>query len=404
MSKIYIVGAKRTPIGSFMGSLKDVSAVELGTTAIKAALQQGNVEPQQVDEVIMGNVLSAGLKQGPGRQALIHAGIPEEKVGYSINMLCGSGLKTVILGYQSIKAQMNDIVVSGGMESMSRAPYVVDSSIRTGVKMGNQSMFDTILSDGLMDAFNDNMHMGNTAENIATKHNITREQQDQFALDSQNKALKALSENAFDEEIAEVIIKGRKGDTVVNKDEYPRETSLDKLGNLRAAFQKEGSVTAGNASGINDGGSAVVLVSEEKLNELNLSPLVEIVGVGQGGVSPEVMGLGPVPAIEKALKHANLNLEDMDVIELNEAFAAQSLGVIRELSEAHHIDEETLLSKTNLRGGAIALGHPIGASGNRILVTLIYLMKQQNAKYGLASLCIGGGMGTAVILKNVEAQ
>lgn len=403
MSKVFIVGAKRTPIGSFMGALKDVSAPELGTTVIKGVLAQAQVSPELVDEVIMGNVLSAGLKQGPGRQALINAGIPKEKVGYSINMLCGSGMKTVLLGYQSIKAEMNDVVVSGGMESMSRSPYLVNANVRTGVKMGAQTMEDSVLMDGLMDAF-EPIHMGNTAENIATKHNISREQQDEFALASQQKAIEAVGNGSFKDEIEAVIISSRKGDVVVDTDEYPRNTDMEKLGKLRPAFKKDGSVTAGNASGINDGASAVVLVSEEKLNELNLKPLVEIVGVGQGGVSPEVMGLGPVPAIEKALKNANLTLDQMDIIELNEAFAAQSLGVVRELSEAHGLDEQDILNRTNLNGGAIALGHPIGASGNRVLVTLIYLLKKHNKKYGLASLCIGGGMGTAVIVKNTEVE
>ena len=398
MSKVYIVGAKRTPIGSFLGSLKDVSAIDLGTTALKAALDQANLDPSDVDEVIMGHVLSAGSKQGPGRQVLIKAGIPQEKVGFSINMLCGSGMKSVLLGYQSIKAEMNEIVVSGGMESMSQAPFVV-KGMRDGVKMGNQQMVDTMLSDGLVDAFDD-IHMGITAENIADKHGLTRQEQDHFALDSQTKAAKALAEKAFEDEIVPVTYSTRRGEVVVDTDEHPRETSLEKLEQLRAAFKKEGTVTAGNASGINDGGSAVVLASESVVNEKGLTPLVEIVGVGQAGVDPKVMGLGPVPAIDKALKHAGLSLADMDVIELNEAFAAQSLGVVRELAEAHQVSEEDLLAKTNLLGGAIALGHPIGASGNRVLVTLIYLMKKRKAKYGLASLCIGGGMGTAIVVKN----
>lgn len=401
MSKVYIVGAKRTPIGSFLGALKDVPAPQLGTTAIKGALEQAHVDPKLVDEVIMGNVLSTGLKQGPGRQAQLKSGIPQERVGYSVNMLCGSGMKSVLLGYQSIKSEMNDIVVSGGMESMSQAPYFMNPSIRWGTKMGDQKLIDSILVDGLVDAFDD-IHMGITAENIADKHTITRQQQDEFALNSQTKANKAVKEGLFKDEIVPVTIETRKGEVVVDTDEYPRETDLEKLSKLRAAFKKEGSVTAGNASGINDGASAVVLASQKSIVEHQLKPLVEIVGVGQGGVSPEVMGLGPVPAIEKALLHANLKLEDMDIIELNEAFAAQSLGVIRELSISHKMDEQAILDRTNLHGGAIALGHPIGASGNRVVVTLINLMKKKNAKYGLASLCIGGGMGTAVILKNIE--
>lgn len=400
MSKVYIVGAKRTPIGSFLGSLKEVSATQLGTFAIKAVLEQAQVNPQEVDEVIMGHVLSAGSKQGPGRQVLIDAGIPQEKVGYSINMLCGSGMKSVLLGYQSIKADMNDVVISGGMESMSQAPFVL-KGYRDGVKMGNQSLVDTILSDGLVDAF-DEIHMGITAENIAQKHSISRQEQDQFALDSQEKALSAIANKAFVDEIVPVVYNTRKGEVIVDTDEYPRETSLEKLAKLRPAFDKDGTVTAGNASGINDGASAVLLASEAYVNKHNLTPLVEIVGIGQGGVDPKVMGLGPVPAIEKALMNADLKLQDIDIIELNEAFAAQSLGVVKELAKAHNLSQEDILAKTNLNGGAIALGHPIGASGNRVLVTLIYIMKQRNLKYGLASLCIGGGMGTAIIVKNLE--
>ncbi|MDO4778052.1 MAG: acetyl-CoA C-acetyltransferase [Tissierellia bacterium] len=402
MSKVFITAAKRTPVGSFGGSLKDLDPGLLGATVIKQILLDSKVEGKDLDEVIMGNVLSAGLGQNVARQASLKAGVPNEVPAYALNMVCGSGMKTVMNAYTAVKSGLANIVVAGGTENMSSAPYLVSGNNRNGVKMGNQVLVDHMIKDGLWDAYND-YHMGITAENIVEKHSISREDQDNFALTSQLRATKALEENKFEGEIAPVEIKTKKGVVVFDKDEYIKtNASFESLQKLRPAFKKDGSVTAGNASGINDSASAVLVMSEEEVKERGLKPLVEIVGIGQGGVDPKVMGLGPVPAVRNALKNAGLQLKDIDVLELNEAFAAQSLGVVIELAEEHGMSKEEILAKTNLNGGAIAIGHPIGASGNRIIVTLINLMKKNNYKYGLASLCIGGGMGTAVILKNVE--
>ena len=401
MSKVYITAAKRTPIGSFLGTLKDTAAPQLGSVAIKAALSQANLAPEQIDEVIMGNVLSAGVGQGPARQASLGANIPISVPAYSINMVCGSGLKAVMNAYQAIKSGSEHNVVAGGMESMSLAPYLMDAKNRSGSKMGDMKLVDHMIYDALTDAYN-KYHMGITAENIVEKYNISRQEQDEFAANSQAKAALALENDAFKDEIAAVEIVTRKATIVFDKDEYPRATTVEKLAGLKPAFKKDGSVTAGNASGINDGASVCVISSDESVEKNNLKPLVEIVGIGQGGCDPCVMGLGPTPAIKQALKMANLDLKDIDVLELNEAFAAQSLGVVHELSEHFNISKEEIMAKTNLNGGAIALGHPVGASGNRILVTLIYLMKKHNYKYGLASLCIGGGMGVCVVVKNYE--
>ena len=402
MKKVYIVGAKRSAVGSFSGSLATVHPSEFGATVLKEAMNHANVKPEMVDEVVVGNILSAGLGQGIGRQIQIKAGIPQSVPGLSLNMLCGSGLKTVINAYTTIQAGFSNVIAAGGVESMSGAPYLVNSNVRNGVKMGDQVMKDHMIHDALTDAF-DGIHMGITAENIAEKHSISREAQDAFAIKSQEKAIKAQDSGRFNDEIVPIIIKTRKGEVVFNQDEYVnRTTSLEKLSTLRPAFKKDGTVTAGNASGINDGASFVIVASEDVVKENNLSPLVEIVGVGQAGVDPKVMGLGPVPAISNALKNANLTLKDIDLFELNEAFAAQALGVVKELAVEHGITEEDIMSKTNLNGGAIAIGHPVGASGNRILVTLIHeMLKQPNVKYGLASLCIGGGMGVAVIVKKI---
>lgn len=402
MKKVYIVGAKRSAVGSFGGSLATVHPSEFGATVLKEAMNHANVKPEMVDEVVVGNILSAGLGQGIGRQIQIKAGIPQSVPGLSLNMLCGSGLKTVINAYTTIQAGFSNVIAAGGVESMSGAPYLVNSNVRNGVKMGDQVMKDHMIYDALTDAF-DGIHMGITAENIAEKHSISREAQDAFAIKSQEKAIKAQDSGRFNDEIVPIIIKTRKGEVVFNQDEYVnRTTSLEKLSTLRPAFKKDGTVTAGNASGINDGASFVIVASEDVVKENNLSPLVEIVGVGQAGVDPKVMGLGPVPAISNALKNANLTLKDIDLFELNEAFAAQALGVVKELAVEHGVTEEDIMSKTNLNGGAIAIGHPVGASGNRILVTLIHeMLKQPNVKYGLASLCIGGGMGVAVIVKKI---
>ena len=401
MSKVYIVAAKRSPIGSFMGALNGVHPADFGANTLKVMLEDVKVPFDKIDEVIVGNILPAGLGQGIGRQVSIKAGIPEEVPAYTVNMVCGSGMKTIFNAYANIKLGMHHLVVAGGTESMSNAPFLVPAQARTGLRMGDKTLTDHMIFDALTDVFN-NYHMGVTAENIVSKHNITRQEQDEFAFESQTRAIKAVDSGIFKEEIVPYTIKTRRGETVFDTDEYPnRTTNLEKLGNLRSAFIRDGSVTAGNSSGINDGASFVLVASEEAVKKYNLTPLVEIVAVGQGGVDPALMGLGPVPAIRQALKNAKLKLTDIDVFELNEAFAAQSLGVLRELTEEHGVTKEYMLERTNLNGGAIALGHPVGASGNRIVVTLIHEMLRNNKELGLASLCIGGGMGTALIVKKV---
>jgi acetyl-CoA C-acetyltransferase len=400
MNKVYITGAKRTAIGGFGGTLKGVKASELGVIAAKAAMKQSNIDPDVIDETIVGNILGAGQGMGPGRQVSIGAGVPIEKPGYTVNMICGSGMKTVMIGASDIMLGEADAVLCGGIENMSLAPYLLPGG-RFGYRLGDGKVLDHMVNDALTDVFNQ-YHMGMTAENIADKHGITREEQDAFAAESQRRALTAIEEGKFKDEIEPVVIKNRKGDIVFDTDEHPRAgTTAEKLAKLRPAFKKDGSVTAGNSSGINDGASMTVLMSEEKMNELDIKPMAEIVAFAQHGVDPSVMGLGPVGAIRKVLKKANMKLEDMELLELNEAFAVQSLGVVKELCEEHGVTKEWLIERTNVNGGAIALGHPVGVSGNRIIVTLLYEMKKRNLKYGLASLCIGGGMGTAVIIKNV---
>ena len=404
MNKVYITAARRTAVGSFLGTLKDVPASVLATAVIEAVIKDSKIEPTKIDEVVFGNVLSAGTKQGMTRQAAVNAGIPQTIPAYGVDMLCGSGMKSVINSYLHIKSGLHHAIIAGGAESMSRAPYLVDAKIRSGNKMGNMEMVDHMMVDGLTDAF-EGYHMGITAENIAEKYGITREQQDAFAIKSQEKAIAADDRGDFEDEIVGIDVKVRRDIIHFNKDEYiNRKTSLEKLSTLRPAFKKDGSVTAGSSSGINDAASATVVVSDTFVKDNNLEPLVEIIGVGQAGVDPAIMGLGPTPAIKNALNQAGLTLQDMDVVELNEAFAAQSLGVIHELVEAYSMDKDALMAKTNINGGAIAIGHPIGASGNRIIVTLIHIMKKQNLKYGLASLCIGGGMGTAIVLKNTDFE
>ena len=404
MSKVYIVSAKRTAIGSFLGSFKSVHPKDLGIPVVKAILEEAKIPKDKVDEVIVGNILPAGIGQGLGRQISIGAGLPISVPAYSLNMVCGSGMKTIMNAFTSIKAGIHNVVIVGGSESMSGTPFLTPAKIRTGNKMGNFNMVDHMIGDALTDAFN-NVHMGITAENIVDKYQITREEQDEFAYKSQQKAIKAIDEGRFVEEIVPVVVPNRRGDVTVNTDEYPNSSSTtEKLGKLRPAFKKGGSVTAGNSSGINDGASFMLVVSEKALDEYKLRPLVEVVGIGQGGVEPLYMGLGPVPAIESVLNSSNLSLKEMDLLELNEAFASQSIGVVKELEKQHKVSVEDIMSITNVNGGAIALGHPVGASGNRITTTLIHEMKKRNSKYGLASLCIGGGMGTAVILRNVEGN
>ena len=402
MEKVYIVGAKRTPIGSFLGSLKSVSAVKLASQAIRGALEQAQVQSTDVTEVILGNVLSAGLGQGVARQAAIGAGLSIEVPAYSLNMVCGSGLKAVANGMSLIQSGLAQAVVTGGTESMSNAPFLVDDHIRSGRKMGHMSFTDSMLHDGLTDAF-EGYHMGITAENVAREFGISREAQDQFAIRSQEKAIIAQDSGKFTDEIVPVVIETRAGVEEVAEDEYiNRTTTLEKMSGLRPAFKKDGTVTAGNASGLNDGASAIILASGQLAEAQQLPIMAEVIAIGQGGVDPSVMGIGPVPAIKKALEAANLTLADIDLFELNEAFAAQSLAVMNELAAESGESVEALSDRINVNGGAIALGHPIGASGNRILVTLLYELKRRNLTYGLASLCIGGGMGLAVIIKNVE--
>lgn len=399
--KVFIVAAKRTAIGKMFGTLANFTPGDLGAVVIKDILKETGVNPALIDEVIGGNILSAGQGQGVVRQAAIKGGIPAEVPAYGINMVCGSGLKSVMTGYNDILVGDAELVLAGGTEVMSNAGFIFHGNLRNGVKMGNITAIDHMVNDGLTDAF-ENYHMGITAENVADKFGITREEQDQFAINSQTKAIAAVDGGKFAKEITPVEIVTRKETIIFKDDEYPnRATSFEKLSTLKPAFKKEGTVTAGNASGINDGASFVLLASEEKMKELGLTPLAEIVAVGQGGVEPAVMGLGPVPAIRCALKKAGLKLSDMDLLELNEAFAAQSLGVAHQLVEEHGVTKEWLFERTNINGGAIALGHPIGASGNRILVTLVHELIAENKNIGLASLCIGGGMGTAVIIKKV---
>ncbi|MBP7248477.1 MAG: acetyl-CoA C-acetyltransferase [Negativicutes bacterium] len=393
MTEVVIVSAVRTALGSFNGSLANVPAVELGSIVIKEALNRAGVAPDQVDEVIFGNVLQAGLGQNPARQASILAGIPESVPAISINKVCGSGLRTVAFAAQSIISGDNDIVVAGGMENMSMAPFLLDKA-RWGYRMGDGKLVDSMIQDGLWDAFN-NYHMGITAENVAEKYGITREDQDAFSLNSQQKANLAIEKGLFKEEIVPVLIKGRKGDTIFDTDEFPKkDSSAEGLAKLKPAFKKDGTVTAGNASGINDGAAAFVMMSTEKAKELGLKPMAKVLANASAGVDPKIMGIGPIPASQKALKKANLTIDDLDLIEANEAFAAQAIAVGKELK----IDP----SKLNITGGAVALGHPIGASGARILVTLLHGLKREKKKYGLATLCIGGGQGTATIVESLD--
>ena len=399
MRKSYIVSAKRTAIGSFLGGLATVKPKDMGSAVVKALLEDANVAPENVDEVICGNVLGAGLGQNIGRTIALEAGIPETVCAHSVNMVCGSGLRTVMEAVMSIQCGFNDVVVAGGVESMSGAPYLIPANTRTGNKMGNFTVVDHMIYDALTDA-RANIHMGVTAENIAKKYNITREEQDAFGYASQQKAIAAVDSGRFKDEIVPITVHLKKQDVIFDTDEHPnRKSTPEKMAKLRPAFVKDGTVTAGNASGINDGASFVLVASEDAVKKYNLTPLCEIIGIGQGGVDPLTMGLGPTPAIRNALNYAGVKLDDMDLVELNEAFAAQSLGVLHELQEEHGIDLEQFKEKVNVNGGAIALGHPVGASGNRILVSLIYEMIKRDAKMGLASLCIGGGQGCAVIVK-----
>ena len=387
--EVVIVSATRTPVGSFLGGLSSLPASKLGEVAIRAALERAGVKPDEVDEVILGHVLQAAAGQGPARQAAMGAGIPKEAAAWSLNQICGSGLRAVAIGAQQIALGDARIVVAGGQESMSQAPHA--QALRTGQKMGDIKLIDTMISDGLWDAFN-GYHMGQTAENVADAFHISRADQDAFAVASQNKAEAAQTAGRFDDEIVPVTIKGRKGDVVVDKDEFIRHgATLEAMQGLKPAFTKEGSVTAANASGLNDGAAALVLMSAAEARARGLEPLARIVSSATAGVDPAVMGTGPIPASRKALEKAGWTVADLDLVESNEAFAAQSLCVLRELG----LDPD----KVNVNGGAIAIGHPIGASGARILTTLLHEMKRRGAKRGLATLCIGGGMGVAMCVE-----
>jgi acetyl-CoA C-acetyltransferase len=386
---IVIVSAARTAVGAFNGAFANLPAHELGKTAIKAAMERAGVSSDRVNEVILGQILTAGEGQNPARQASIGAGIPVESPAWGINQLCGSGLRAVALGYQQIANGDAEIVVAGGQESMSMAPHC--AHLRNGAKMGSLEMVDTMIKDGLWDAFN-GYHMGNTAENVAKQWQITRHMQDEFAVSSQNKAEAAIKSGRFKDEIAPVTIKSRKGDIVVDTDEYPKAgATMEGIAKLRPAFDREGTVTAANASGINDGAAAVVLMKASEAAKLGHTPLARIVSWGQAGVDPKIMGTGPIPASRAALKKAGWNVADLDLIEANEAFAAQACAVNKDLGWD--------TSKVNVNGGAIAIGHPIGASGARVLVTLLHEMQKRDAKKGLATLCIGGGMGIAMCVE-----
>ena len=385
---VVIVSAARTPVGSFNGAFASTPAHELGAIAIRAALERAGVEPARVSEVIMGQILTAAQGQNPARQASIAAGIPVESPAWGVNQLCGSGLRTVALGYQALLNGDSDIVIAGGQESMSMAPHA--QYLRAGTKMGQVEFVDTMIKDGLWDAFN-GYHMGNTAENVARQFQITRQQQDEFAVYSQQKAEAAQKAGRFNEEIVPVTIKSRKGDIIVSSDEYPRHgATVEAMAKLRPAFEKDGTVTAGSASGINDGAAAVVLMTAKQAAKEGLTPLARIVSWGQAGVDPSIMGTGPIPASRAALKKAGWKIDDLDLIEANEAFAAQALAVNKDLGWD--------ATKVNVNGGAIAIGHPVGASGARVLVTLLHEMQKRDAKKGLVTLCIGGGMGIAMCL------
>lgn len=391
--EVVLVGACRTPVGTFGGTLKDTPAVQLGKVVMQEALKRAGIAGEQLDEVIFGCVLQAGLGQNVARQAMIHAGIPKEVTAFTINKVCGSGLRAVSLAAQVIKAGDADIVLAGGMENMSAAPFLLDKA-RYGYRMNNGTLVDAMIKDGLWEAFN-GYHMGITAENINEQWGITRAEQDEFGYRSQERAAAAIASGRFKDEIVPVVIPGKKGDIVFDTDEHPRLSTLDKMGGLKPAFKKDGSVTAGNASGINDSAAAVIVMSKEKADELGIKPMARVVSYASGGVDPTIMGIGPVPATRKALEKAGLTVDDLDLIEANEAFAAQSIAVGRDLGWADNMD------KVNVNGGAIAIGHPIGASGARILVTLLYEMQKRESKYGLATLCIGGGMGTALIVERI---
>lgn len=392
MQEAVIVSAVRTPIGNFNGSLAPLSAIEMGSIVIRETLKRAGFGANEIDEVIMGNVLQAGLGQNPARQAAIHADIPENIPSFTLNKVCGSGLKAATLAAQAIRCGDATAVIAGGMESMTNAPYLLTEKARWGYRMGNGQVIDTMVHDGLWCSFN-NYHMGMTAENVSCEYNISREEQDQLAYESQQKAIKAIENGNFKNEIVPVAIKSKKGEILFDTDEYPKAgTTITTLANLKPAFTKEGRVTAGNASGINDGAAALLIMSREQAEKMGIKPLARILSYASAGVNPSIMGVGPISATKKALMKADLTIKDVDLIEANEAFAAQFLAVGKELGFPKE--------RVNVYGGAIALGHPIGASGTRILVTLVHALRQRNEKIGLATLCIGGGQGIAMIIES----
>ncbi|MFA7082175.1 MAG: acetyl-CoA C-acetyltransferase [Bacteroidales bacterium] len=404
MEKVYIVSAKRTAVGKFLGSLSTVPVAEFGSSVVEAILSETKVRASDIDEVIVGNVLMAGQFQGVARQIAVKAGIPYEVPAYGVNMICGSGMKAVMNAFDSIRVGDASIVIAGGAESMSGAGFIIPPTIRNGTKMADFNVKDHMITDALTDAFS-GLHMGITAENIAKDLDIDREEQDKLSIQSQERAIKAIEDLKFKDEIVPVEVKFKKFSKMFDEDEFPnRESTLEKLSYLRPAFQNPGTVTAGNASGINDGAAFVMLASESAVKKHKLTPLMEIVAAGQGGVNPAKMGLGPVPAIKNALSKTKLKLKDIELLELNEAFAAQALGVRQLLCQQHNVTPEWVNERCNVNGGAIALGHPVGASGCRIIVTLIHEMLHSKKSLGLASLCIGGGMGTAIILKNTNIK
>jgi acetyl-CoA C-acetyltransferase len=393
MREVVIVSACRTPVGSFNGSLKDTPVVDLGKIVMEEVIKRAGVKPEVVEEIIFGCVIQAAQGQNVARQSMLRAGFPVETTAMTINKVCGSGLRAVSLAASLIRAEDADCILAGGMENMTAAPYALAKG-RNGYRMGDGVIIDTMIKDGLCENLH-NCHMGITAENINDQWGISREEQDAFALHSQQKASEAIAAGKFKDEIIPVVMKGKKGDIVFDTDEFPRLTSAEALSSLKPAFKSGGCVTAGNASGINDGASAVLLMSREKANELGLKPMARIVSYASAGVKPEIMGIGPVPASTKALAKAGLTVGDLDLIEANEAFAAQSIAVGRDMGWLND-------DRVNVNGGAIAIGHPVGASGNRILVTLLHEMKKRGSKYGLATLCIGGGMGTALVVENLS--
>jgi len=401
VKKVFIVSAKRTAIGSFLGTLKNVHPSQLGAAVVKSIMEETQLPSDALDEVIVGNILPAGLGQGIARQVAIHGGIANTVPAYTVNHVCCSGMKAVMNAADGIRAGQTRLVMAGGVESMSGAPFILPGRVRGGNKLGDMTATDHMVFDALTDAFG-SYHMGITAENVAEKHAITREAQDAYAIESQKKAIAAVDAGHFKNEIVPMQVKAGRNEVTFDTDEYPnRNTNLEKMATLRPAFKKEGSVTAGSSSGINDGASMTLIANEDAVKQYNLTPIAEIISYAQAGVAPEVMGLGPVPAVKKVLENASLTLKDIDMLELNEAFAAQALGVVSELSAEHGIPSEDIMAKTNVSGGAIALGHPIGATGNRILVTLVHGLIRSGLTYGLASLCAGGGMGTAVIIKKI---